>query len=81
MRRWNDSDLEQYYNRTYNEALGDGFTNEELSNLDLSLINKRTKSKRILYLIRLAFTIGRLRGIRDIDSSKTPIKLRQEDKQ
>ena len=78
MYKWNDEDLKTLFIRRLEDAKRSGFTDEELSRLDLSFFTKETKSTRILYLIHLAFVLGTLRGIRDVDQSKAPISLREK---
>ena len=65
--RFNSEKHEKFYNRIKCEALRNGFTQEELERCDLSRLNRQTKSKRILHMIRLAYYLGQLRGIKDCD--------------
>lgn len=73
--KWNDELIKKHYERTLRYAKEEhwGFTDNELDNPYLSKLNKQTKSKRILRMISLAYTLGKLKGIQEIDESKTPI--------
>lgn len=66
--RFNSSKHEKFYNRIKNDAINRyGFTEEEMKRCDLSYLHKKTKSKRILRMINLAYQLGLLRGIKDCD--------------
>lgn len=76
MRKWNDLKLEKHFNRIKQDAVKDGFIEEELSHIYLDKISKQTKSARIMRLIRWAYWLGKLRGIDSVDQGKTPITIR-----
>lgn len=76
---WNKERLKRRYERVRQEALDRGFTEEDLETHYLNKICKGTKSPRILHLITLAYFLGQLRGISDIDEGYTQISLRDLD--
>lgn len=76
---WNKERFKRRYERVKDEALRRGFTEEELETHYLNRICKQTKSPRILHLITLAYYLGQLRGISDIDEGYTQISLRDQD--
>ena len=71
--RFNKERFMKDYKRNYERALEDGFTDEELKTPYLDRLCKLTKSRRILNFIRLAYTLGLLRGIHSTDEGYTPI--------
>ncbi len=58
---------EKAYNRIKEDALSDGFTLEELEKPYLDKLSHQTKSNRIYRMIRLAYYLGWLRGIKHCD--------------
>jgi len=79
MNNWNDEKLKKHYDRTLRHALCDGFfkfTEEELEVPYLDKLSHQTKSYRILRMICLAYELGKLKGIKEIDEGKTPVTLR-----
>lgn len=77
MYRWNDEHLKKHYERTLRWAKEDRnkFTDEELERPYLDRLSKQTKSRRIMRMIELAYTLGKLKGIKEVDEGKTPIVL------
>lgn len=75
--KWNDERLEKHYNRNLRWAKEDRckFTDEELESPYLDKLSRQTKSKRIMRMITLAYHLGKLKGIKEIDEGKTPITL------
>ena len=68
---------EKIYNRIKEDFIRTGFTEEELSHPYLDKLSKQTKSTRIMRMIRLAYYLGWLRGIRYCDEMlNTKIELR-----
>lgn len=78
MYKWNDEKLKRHYDRTLKQAKEDGwkFTDEELETPYLNKLSKKTKSKRIMRMIVLAYYLGKLKGIQEVDEGKTTIVLR-----
>lgn len=77
MYKWNDKQLKKHYERNLRYAKADryNFTDEELEKPYLDKLSHQTKSSRILRMISLAYTLGKLKGIKEIDEGKTPISL------
>ena len=73
--KWNKERLQRRYNRVTKNALDRGFTAEELKKPYLDELSRQTKSSRILHMIGLAYYLGQLRAIQDIDESFTPVVL------
>lgn len=73
--RWNKESIRKHYIRAYNDAKRDGFTDEELESPYLDKLSHQTRSPRIYRMIKLAYYLGRLRGISEIDEGLTPITL------
>ena len=73
--KWNKEQLQRRYNRVTKNALDRGFTAEELKKPYLDELSRQTKSSRILHMIKLAYYLGQLRAIQDIDESFTPVVL------
>lgn len=78
MYQWNDDQIERHYNRVLEYAKKDrfNFTDEELSHPYLDKLSHQTKSSRIMRMITLAYHLGKLKGVREVDEGKTPIVLR-----
>jgi len=78
LHNWNDEKLKRHYDRTLKHAKEDrySFTEEELSNPYLDKLSHQTKSSRIMRMITLAYYLGKLKGIQEIDEGKTPVVLR-----
>jgi 23S rRNA G2445 N2-methylase RlmL len=73
MIRWNSSLIRQTYESWYRTAQRAGFTIEELETPTLDRLSHQTKSLRILRMVKLAYHLGVLRGIRSVDEMSTPI--------
>lgn len=78
MYNWNDKGIQRHYDRTLKQAKDDkyNFTDDELANPYLNKLHHQTNSSRILRMITLAYHLGKLKGIQEIDEGKTPITLR-----
>lgn len=77
MKHWNDVRLKRQYEWVKEDAKrADGFADDELASHYLDKLSHQTKSRRIMRMIRLAYTLGWLRGIAYVDEGKTPIALR-----
>lgn len=70
---WNDPVLRRKYERLLDTAKREGFTDDELESPYLDKLSHQTSSPRIMRMIRLAYTLGQLRGISQVDEGKTPI--------
>ena len=78
MYNWNDKNIKNHYDRIIKHAK-DGrynFTDEELANPYLDKLSHQTKSSRIMIMITLAYHLGKLKGIREVDEGKTPVVMR-----
>lgn len=71
--RWNDDKLKRKYERLLEKAKDEGFSEDEIESPYLDKLSHQTKSPRIMRMIRLAYTLGQLRSISQIDEGKTPI--------
>lgn len=78
MYNWNDEKLKRHYDRALKHAKEDryNFTDEELEHPYLDKLSHQTKSSRIMRMVTLAYYLGKLKGIREVDEGKTPIVLR-----
>lgn len=74
---WNKEPLERRYNKTLEEAKERGFTDEDLENHYLTKLAHQTKSMRIMRIITLAYYLGKLSSISEIDEGFTPVTLRE----
>ena len=77
MYQWNDERIKRHYDRTLEYAKRDryNFTDEELEHPYLDKLSHQTKSSRIMRMVTLAYYLGKLKGIQEIDEGKTPIVL------
>lgn len=77
MYNWNDDQIKRHYNRVLESAKRDryNFTDEELANPYLDKLSHQTKSNRIMRMITLAYYLGKLKGMREVDEGKTPVVL------
>lgn len=75
-RQWNDDCLRRQYERVRADGKRDGFTDDELEKPYLTKLSHQTKSHRIMRMIRLAYTLGWMRGIDYVDQGKTPVEIR-----
>lgn len=73
MCRWNQKRFEREYQRVIDDAKYRGFTDDELKKPYLTKLNHQTKSRRIFRMIELAYYLGQLRAVRDIDEGYTLI--------
>lgn len=73
--RWNKEQHKKKYERIVEEAKERGFTDEELERPYLDKLSHQTNSARIMRMITLAYYLGELRGVRDVDEGYTPITL------
>jgi hypothetical protein len=74
---WNDERLKKHYERNLRYAKSNSwnFTDEELEKPYLDKLSRQTKSGRIMRMISLAYTLGKLKGIKEIDEGKTLVTL------
>ena len=76
-RHWNDSDNKAAYFWVLDHAItAEGYTKGHLYPENLSNTNLKTKSVRINRMIKLAYYLGQLRGIRIADEFKDVFELR-----
>ena len=77
MYNWNDEKLKRHYDRTLKHAKDDryNFTDDELSNPYLDKLSNQTRSSRIMRMITLAYYLGKLKGIQEVDEGKTHVVL------
>lgn len=77
MYKWNDKKIKMHFDRTLKHIKQDyDFTDEELERLYLDKLSHQTKSHRIIRMITLAYCLGKLKGIQEVDEGKTPISFR-----
>lgn len=72
---WNDDGIKRHYERVKEEAIRRGFTEEELKSPYLDKLSHKTKSARIMSMITLAYYLGKMKGIVEVDEGKTPVTL------
>jgi len=74
---WNDKKIKLHYDRTLKHAKDDryNFSDDELANPYLDKLSHQTKSSRIMRMVTLAYHLGKLKGIREVDEGKTPVVL------
>lgn len=76
MYRWNDEKLKKRYDRIKERMKEDyGLDEECLKTPTLESWKFNTKSVRIWSMIRIAYDLGSMRAIKDIDEGKTPITM------
>jgi len=76
--QWNDEKIKLHYNRVLKDAKRDryNFTDEELEHPYLDKLSHQTKSRRIMRMVTLAYYLGKLKGVREVDEGKTPVVMR-----
>ena len=75
-KQWNKGMLKRRYDLIVEQAKEkDNFTDEELSTPYLDKLSHKTKSPRIIRMIILAYTLGRMRAIQDIDDGFNEVTL------
>lgn len=76
--KWNDERIKWHYERVLAEAKRNrfDFTDDELGHPYLDKLSHQTKSFRIMRMITLAYYLGKLKGVKEIDEGKTPITFR-----
>ena len=75
-KHWNKERLKSKYNCVVEDAKERyGFTDEELANPDLDKLSPQTKSPRISRMILLAYILGKLSGIQEVDSGYNEVTL------
>lgn len=77
MYRWNDERIKRHYERIMREAKDNRykFTDEELAYPYLNKLSHQTSSKRIMRMVTLAYYLGKLKGVKEIDEGKTPVDI------
>lgn len=75
MYKWNDNKIKIRFDRALKHVKEDkyNFTDNELESLYLDKLSHQTKSIRIMRMITLAYHLGKLKGIQEVDEGKTPI--------
>jgi hypothetical protein len=71
---WNKDELKKQYLRVLESAKSE-FSDEELEHPYLDKLSHQTKSQRIMRMIDLAYYLGWLRGIANVDEGYTPVKI------
>lgn len=74
---WNSDKLKNKYKVEYERAKRDkfNFTEDELSSPYLDKLSHQTNSIRILRMITLAYYLGKLRMIEEIDNGKSLVTM------
>lgn len=74
---WNNDKLKNKYKVEYERAKRDkfNFTEDELSSPYLDKLSHQTNSIRILRMITLAYYLGKLRMIEEIDDGKSLVTM------
>ncbi len=77
MYNWNDKKVKRHYDRTLKHAKESiyDFTDDELERPYLDKLSHQTKSSRIMRMVTLAYHLGKLKGVREVDEGKTPVVL------
>lgn len=82
---WNKPRFKRKYHRVLEDAKEHyGFTDEELANPYLDKLSHQTKSPRISRMILLAYILGKLCAIQEIDSGYNEVttsNTEEEDKE
>jgi hypothetical protein len=65
--RFNDERYQKMYENIKRDAMKEGYSEEDLEKPYLDKLSKQTKSVRIMKMIRLAYWLGWLRGIKFCD--------------
>lgn len=76
--RWNNSRHLKHFIRVKEHALEDkryNFTEDELSSPYLDKLSHQTRSHRIMRMVTLAYYLGKMKGIQEVDEGETPITL------
>ena len=79
-KHWNKETNKRKYERTKEEAKKSSFkfTDEELAHPYLDKLSHQTKSYRIMRMITLAYYLGKMKGISEVDEGITPVTLSDE---
>lgn len=79
-KHWNKETNKRKYERTKEEAKKSSFkfTDEELAHPYLDKLSHQTKSYRIMRMITLAYYLGKMKGISEVDEGLTPVTLSDE---
>lgn len=72
---WNKQGLKNHYIRIEEDAKRDGFTEDEIASPYLDKLSHQTGSRRIYRMIKLAYYLGKLKGISEADEGFTPVTL------
>lgn len=76
MKHWNDRDNESAYLWILNDAITtQGYSKATLYPEDLGNMNLKTRSPRIFKMIKLAYYLGQLRGVKIADEFKNTYTL------
>lgn len=76
--KFNDERYRELYENIKRDAISDGFSEEDLEKPYLDRLSKQTKSVWIMTMIRLAYWLGWLRGIKFCDEMlNTQITLKK----
>ncbi|AOQ24614.1 hypothetical protein MTAT_19570 [Moorella thermoacetica] len=73
--RFNNERYREIYEKVQRDAMEAGYTLEDLERPYIDRLSKQTKSKRILRMVRLAYWLGWLRGIKFCDEMFTQVTL------
>ena len=75
---WNNKNNKRHFERVKRYALEDkryNFTPDELASPYLDKLSHQTRSFRIMRMITLAYYLGKLKGIQEMDEGLTPVTL------
>jgi hypothetical protein len=65
--KWNHAVFEEEYRKIQLEALNKGYKESELADLKMENLLLQTNSPRIVKMVSLAYTLGRLRELEELD--------------
>lgn len=79
-KHWNKETNKRRYERTMEDAKKSSFrfTDEELAHPYLDKLSHQTKSYRIMRMITLAYYLGKMKGISEVDEGLAPVTLSDE---
>lgn len=79
-KHWNKETNKRRYERTMEDAKKSSFrfTDDELDQPYLDKLSHQTKSHRIMRMITLAYYLGKMKGISEVDEGLTPVTLSDE---
>lgn len=75
VKKYGEKKESEFWFKWLSRRAKESYTAENIEELSIDTLLKRTKSTRITHMVKLAYTLGKLRGIRTLNEGRTKIRV------